>query len=60
MLSNGLKIEISYLEIKIQTRETINVSTTAVVLYFYLMDIFLKHLVIDSKYIKMTGMQDFY
>ena len=28
MLSNGLKIEISYLEIKIQTRETINVSTT--------------------------------
>ena len=60
MLSNGLKIEISYLEIKIQTRETIKVSTTAVVLYFYLMDIFLKNLVIDSKYIKMTGMQDFY
>ena len=41
------------------TRETINVSAIAVIDYF-LTGYLSEASVIDSKYIKMTGLQDFY
>ena len=52
---------INDIENKDKTREPIIVSTIAVIHYFFSMGIFLKHLnKVDSKHIKMAGLQDFY